>query len=349
MRIVVNDIAASSRGALTVLKDFYNCVRENDRENEWIFLLGDNLLEETDNIRVKVLKDVKASGLKKLQFDFITGKKYISTLEPDVVLSLQNIITFGLKVPQAVYIHQSIPFQKIKKFSFFKGNEWKLAVYQHIIGRIIKLSAKKSQRVLVQTEWIRQAICDSCNLPLEKVVKVMPNVKAIPGRTDSKHFQKNQFFYPTGSGIYKNNDLVFAASQMLKDRGISHRALLTLPEDKSKGEVVCVGKIPYEQVLAHYQTGTLVFPSYMESFGYPLAEARAVGTVVLAADTPFAREVLEGYENAYFFVPFAPEQLADLMEQVATGKIQRKETQQQSAEMEDSWKFVIQQVLQLGK
>ena len=48
MRIVVNDIAASTRGALTVLKDFYNCVRENDRENEWIFLLGDDLLEETE-------------------------------------------------------------------------------------------------------------------------------------------------------------------------------------------------------------------------------------------------------------------------------------------------------------
>ena len=41
MRIVVNDIAASKGGALTVLKDFYNCVRENDTENEWIFLLGD--------------------------------------------------------------------------------------------------------------------------------------------------------------------------------------------------------------------------------------------------------------------------------------------------------------------
>ena len=115
MRIVVNDIAASTGGALTVLRDFYNCVKENDRENEWVFLLGDHLLEETENIKIRILKDVKASGIKKLCFDFFTGRKYIRSLNPDVVISLQNIITFGLKVPQLVYIHQSIPFQKTKK------------------------------------------------------------------------------------------------------------------------------------------------------------------------------------------------------------------------------------------
>ena len=151
MRIVVNDIAASTGGALTVLKEFYNFVKQSDRENEWIFLLGDHLLEETDNIKIRVLKDVKASGFKKLVFDFFTGKDYICKLEPDIVVSLQNIITFGLQVPQIVYIHQSIPFQKVKKFSFLKKSERKLAVYQHLIGRIIKLSAKKFSYFLV---WV---------------------------------------------------------------------------------------------------------------------------------------------------------------------------------------------------
>ena len=76
MRIVVNDIAASKGGALTILKDFYNCVKENDTENEWIFLLGDNLLEETDNIKVITLPHIKSSWAKKLLFDRFTGKKF---------------------------------------------------------------------------------------------------------------------------------------------------------------------------------------------------------------------------------------------------------------------------------
>ena len=119
MRIVVNDIAASEGGALTILKDFYNCVRQNGAEHEWIFLLGDNYVEETENIRVIPLPEIKGSKLKKLKFDLFSGKKYIEKLKPDAVFSLQNIITFGLSVPQTVYIHQSIPFQSVKKFSFF--------------------------------------------------------------------------------------------------------------------------------------------------------------------------------------------------------------------------------------
>ena len=39
MRILVNDLAASASGAMSVLKSFYQYVRENDNENEYIFLL----------------------------------------------------------------------------------------------------------------------------------------------------------------------------------------------------------------------------------------------------------------------------------------------------------------------
>ena len=45
MRIVVNDIAASTGGAMTVLRDFYTWVCEHDHENEWIFLFSDRYFE----------------------------------------------------------------------------------------------------------------------------------------------------------------------------------------------------------------------------------------------------------------------------------------------------------------
>ena len=67
-------------------------------------------------------------------FDYLLGKKFIEKLNPDCVLSLQNIITFGLRCPQFVFVHQAIPFQKIKKFSFFRSEERKLAIYQYLIN-----------------------------------------------------------------------------------------------------------------------------------------------------------------------------------------------------------------------
>lgn len=348
MRIVVNDIAASTGGALTVLKEFYTCVAEHDRENEWIFLLGDHLLEETDRIKVKVLRDVKSSGFKKLVFDFVTGRKYIHSLEPDVVISLQNIITFGLNVPQLVLIHQAIPFQNIKNYSFFKKGERKLAVIQHLIGAIIKRSAQKSDGVIVQTRWMQKAVCDSCRLTPDKVTVATPNVKSA-ACADGTQFCREQFFYPTIAQSYKNNGAVMKASELLRQQGLAHTVTLTLPEAHSREHVRCVGRLPYEQVQAYYASSTLLFPSYMETFGYPLAEARNAGTIILAADTPFAREVLAGYENGYFFDPFRPEELAQLMEKVLSGELVRKESVPAAPQGRNGWVDVIDQVLSSGR
>lgn len=347
MRIVVNDIAASTGGAMTVLRDFYTCVCKNDRENQWIFLLNDRYFEETDNVKIVTLPQVKQSHLRKLWFDFVAGRKFIQRLEPDVVFSLQNIITFGIRVPQVVYIHQSIPFQTIKNFSFWKKEERSLAVIQHLIGRIIKRSAKKSDQVIVQTQWMKDAVCRQCDLPESKVHTSLPTVKPVSFVEREDTFDQTAFFYPTADEIYKNNDCVRKASEILTAKGVAHAVTLTLPPEQSDGKIRCVGRLPHEEVMAHYRHSTLVFPSYIETFGYPLAEARLAGTIVLASDTPFSREVLGGYENAYFFDPFQPEQLAVLMEQIATGKIEKKPVQQQVEQDTDSWELVIDQLLSL--
>lgn len=340
MRIVVNDIAASTGGAMTVLRDFYRCVCENDTENEWIFLLGDRYFEETENVKIIPMPEIKKSGVKKVLFDFVTGRKFISELKPDVVVSMQNIITFGIKVPQMTYIHQSIPFQSVKKFSFFNGSERKLAVIQHLIGRIIKRSAKKSDRVIVQTEWMKEAVCRLCRIPADRISVVMPQVKPFD-IASIPTFDSSAFFYPTAPAIYKNNTAIFAAGEQLAQKGLDFTVTMTLPVEKSCDHIPCVGRLPYNEVVARYHASTLVFPSYIETFGYPLAEARQAGAIVLASDTAFSREVLAGYPNAYFFDPFKPQELATLMEQVIRGEIVRQDVPVVQTAQRDSWVEVI--------
>lgn len=347
MRIVVNNIAASTGGTLTLLRDFYNCICENDRENQWIFLLGDKYLEETENIKVITLPKVKASKIRKLWFDFVSGRHFINRLKPDVVLSLQNIITFGVKVPQAVYIHQSVPFQNIKVFSFLQKKERKLATVQHLIGAVIKKSAKKSDLIFVQTQWMKEAVCRLCRIPAYKVCTNQPQVKLPELSSKPKPYDPTAFFYPTGGSIYKNNDCVFKASEILDSKGVSHKVTMTARPEMSRGSVICTGRLPYSEVFPQYYSSTLVFPSYIEAFGYPLAEAKIAGAIVLASDTPFSHEVLDGYANAYFFDPFQPEQLAALMEQVATGKVERKQVIPQDTKLTDNWKDVMDHILQL--
>lgn len=347
MRIIVNDIAASEGGALTILNEFYSCVRENGGDHEWIFLLGDRYVEETENIKVITLPEIKGSRLKKLKFDLFSGKKYIEELNPDAVFSLQNTITFGVSAPQTVYIHQSIPFQSVKKFSFLNGSERGLAVYQYLIGSIIKLSAKKADKIIVQTEWIRDAVCKKCGIKGEKTVVVMPNLKDVSSFVDKTLFDSKNFFYPTSAAIYKNVSCIAAACEILDAKGLDYKTTLTVDGNPNYSKnIECIGRIPYTEVLSRYNRGVLVFPSYIESFGYPLAEARAMGTVVFASDCPFSREVLADYENAYFFDPFKPEELAALMEDSICGRIERKNTEQTARATQDSWLKVLSEIIQ---
>lgn len=328
MRIVVNDIAASTGGALSILRDFYSFIKENDTENEWVFLLGDRYIEETENIKVITLPAVKKSGLKKVMFDFFTGRKFINKLNPDCVISLQNIITFGVKAKQYAYIHQAIPFQKTKRFSFLKKSERTYAIYQHLIGRIIKRSAKAADGVIVQTEWMKTAVSEMAGVDRSKVFCVRPAVNIPIEMKTENAFDSRKFFYPTAKAVYKNNRCIYDACEILNNSGYSDFSVeLTIDSESSCKNVSYLGRIAREDVFRKYNQATLISPSYIETFSLPLLEAKAFGAIILASDCPFSREVLKDYPNAYFFNPFNPDELATLMKKVIEGKIERKEAQ----------------------
>lgn len=324
MRIVVNDIAASAGGALTVLESFFRYVRESDTENEWVFLLGSDLLEETDRIRTVVLPEVKGSWSRRLAFDLVSGRRLIRSLKPDVVFSLQNTHTYGVRCPQVVYVHQPLPFQQAKNFSLWRRDERYMAVYQHIIGAMIKQSVRRADHVIVQTRWMRAAILNQVGIAKDRVEAILPDLEDLSAYKYQGDLDAGAFFYPTASNIYKNNDCIYEACRLLRQQGLDDfMVTMTLDGPAAGPNVEFIGRVPREQVLESLSRSTLVFPSYIETYGLPLAEARALGAVVLAADLPYAREVLDGYDNAYFFDPASPALLAELMSKVIAGSIVR--------------------------
>ena len=332
MRIVVDDIAASKTGALSVLRDFYKAVTEYERtkagsSDQWIFVLGDKLLEETDNIKVIVRDDVKASRKNRLMFDLKTGAGFFEGLRPDVLFSMQNTLPRGYRGRQVLYVHQPLPYQTWKSFSLFKPEEREYAVYQKLIGRMIDLSVKRADKVIVQTEWMRKAVIDKTGVAGDKVIGILPDI-IIPDRQrdcDSVIYEKqdrNRFFYPAGEILYKNHACILEAVRLLINRGITDFEVaftLNKGDIPSLGrypeyeQVRYIGRIPRDEVFERYRREILLFPSYIETFGYPPAEARAVGGRVLASDCPFCHEVLKGYGQAAYFDPFKPEELAELM------------------------------------
>lgn len=319
MRIVVNDIAASEGGALTVLQDFYEEIRSSNDDNEWIFLLNDYYFEETANIKIKVLNEIKNSWLKRLSFELFQGKKIINRLEPDIYFSFQNTATLGINAEHITYLHQSLPYQDEKTFSFFKKEERKLAVYQKIIGRLYNYMFKKTNtKIIVQTEWMKKEVQRRVN----NDVNIVPPKVKVPSQFFYQPKRGVTFFYPASEIQYKNHSVIYSAVNKIVQKGYTNfQVVLTIPprEITNQGVYQFVGQISREKVFEYYTNSILLFPSYIETYGLPLKEATFFHTPIIASSTAFSREILKDYENVHFFNKFKSNELANIMVSYLTG------------------------------
>jgi len=82
------------------------------------------------------------------------------------------------------------------------------------------------------------------------------------------------------------------------------------------------GRLERKDVFNLYTKSYLLFPSYIETFGLPMLEAKLHKTMILASDKAFSHEILDDYENAYFFDPFDKEDLMFNMEKLIKNKLE---------------------------
>jgi glycosyltransferase involved in cell wall biosynthesis len=225
-----------------------------------------------------------------------------------------------------------------------------MAIYQYLIGRVIIESAKRADKIIVQSNWMKNALCSKMNKDSNKIVCIYPSINDCSKYRKDNEFNPHSFFYPTSSYIYKNNECIYQASRFLNRKGIQNfNVKMTVHIDGKHPNIDFIGRIPREQVLEEYNRSTLILPSYIESFPLPLEEAKQMGTIILASDCDFSREILDDYENAYYFNPFCPEKLSDLMEKVLNKSIVRKDIKHESINKDlksyRGWEAVVESIL----
>jgi len=321
MKIMVFNVPATTSGALTVLEEYYTrAIKSADVNVQWIFVVSTPELKETEN------PWVKKSWLHRLLFDCFVAPKLVKKQNPDEILSLQNvIIPFVTKVRQVLYVHQSLPFVDYK-FGF-KENKlyW---IYQNIIGRFIIRSIRKADEIIVQTNWMKEACCQKAKVNPSKI-RVEPPKLNIEVRKyfTSEGSSLRTFFYPASPDSYKNHKIILEACKKLKEVGIdNYRVVLTLSGRENKYalelyeiarrdglSIEFIGSLKREEVYEWYSKSVLIFPSYIETFGLPLLEAMLHKTPIITSDTLFSHEILDDYENVWFFEPFDADELCKAM------------------------------------
>lgn len=329
MKILVYDIAADSGGALSILNQFYTSVINHSNDNvEWYFILGTATLPKHKNINILNYPWIKKSWFHRLYFDNNIAPNIIQQIKPDKIFSLQNICLNNIdkNIQQIVYLHQSLPFENFK----FKPNskeEFKYWIYQNIISKKIISSLEKSYLTICQSDWLKQKCVEKFNINQDKIIVAKPSINIEPKyrfKTIEGNFRS--FFYPASDEIYKNHIAIINACKKLKFHDIdNYQVIFTLDKNNPKSSElysICkkyqlpihfVGTRPKQDIYHLYSRSVLLFPSYIESFGLPLLEAKLCNSPIICSDKEFSREILSNYNHAKFFDPFNHNELFNLM------------------------------------
>ena len=321
MKVLVYDVAAESGGALSMLMAVYDYAVQH-KEIEWKFIVSKVDLESMVNIQVEKYPQVKKNWLARLKFDKFTAPKIVKKFVPDIVFNMQNV-AIKCNAKQVLYMHQSLPFAEYK-FSIKNKKMW---VYQNIIGRMIKSSCKKVDEIVVQTNWIKNAIIRECRVCEDKITVKQPFIDALAISKYCGQVENNWYFYPASGSPYKNHKLIVEACLILKNEGYEdYKIVFTLdgnesPEIKEMYElskrqklnIDWIGYIDKTKVNSMYAEYGLIFPSYIETFGLPLLEARTAGAPILASDTLFSKEICNDYGCVRFFDYTDAKLLAELI------------------------------------
>ena len=209
-----------------------------------------------------------------------------------------------------MYVHNALPFCE-HKFSFKEDKL--LWVYQSIIGKLIKNSIKKANKVIVQNEWMKDEIVNRVKVDGKKVQVNFPDVTILPDYKYTKP-DKKVFFYPANSSKFKNHRVILDACIKLRTQGISdYSVVFTLRGDENpeikdiydKGIKLglgfeWVGTLSREQVFEWYEKSILLFPSYIETVGLPIYEAIGVGCPVIVSNCRYVSKYITEYKDVSF-------------------------------------------------
>ncbi|MDE9563762.1 glycosyltransferase [Xenorhabdus bovienii] len=333
MKILIVATAATENGALKILEQMVNAINKNKKYHLTIILNKKVKLSSDLSRNHQIIYLDTKSWIKRIYFDFYGFNKLINKKirkKYDLCINLQNIPIRVKNLKQIVYYHQALPFCDIK-FSIIRKKEIKLWLYKNFYSLFLKMNIKFAFSFIFQTNWIKNAFIKKFNVNTTmKVIK--PDIE-LPfdisrNMPDTDH---NLLFYPASPFIYKNQSILIEALSLLNKEFLDKNKIkLILTIEKSDlnlnrhkdiiknydNYIEFTGKLNINQVFSYYSKSKIIlFPSKLETFGLPLLEAAKFKKSIICSDLPYAREVLEGYNDSCFCNPNIPNEWANAIQQ----------------------------------
>ncbi len=320
-------------GALSIFRDaLQSLAREHGGHYEIVALVKRRDLFDIAGVTYLEFPRIMYSWLARVRFEYWSAREISRQLKPKLWLSMHDMTPNVSAEIRAVYCQNASPFYRPTLSEFLLDRRFGL--FTLFYKFLYRINIHANDYVIVQQDWMRKGFRSLYGV--QNVIVAHPEVKFSNAaeRPGTGNHRPYRFFYPMFPRTYKNPELCLKAARILEGRGF-HDFELGLTFDASVNRYAArvarefadvrsvrwLGLLSRESVFDHYaETDCLLFPSRLETWGLPLSEFRSFGKPILAADLPYAHETAAGYKQVRFFDPDDAEQLANLMQQAATGQ-----------------------------
>lgn len=315
MRILMNALGATMGGALRHLTNLLPALSEAPGGHSYEVLVRESVPVAANSERIRLVRwkdDHAQSALHRGFADLISSgmraRKY------DVLVSLMNFGPVFCPIPHILFQCNALYYSRRYRASLHRRARVELALRRRWAIEAMRFA----ETVVTPSRAMAELIFEDC-----------PGLMRSKFRTLYHGFEKTTLGASAGAGAplavqgspkllctahlgrYKNFEVLLPAVARLKQRYSGVRLLLTFDRADHAADfdhyqrmarqlgvaenVVFAGRVDQQEIGALYRAADVfLFPSFCESFGFPLLEAIGSGLPVVASDIPVNREICQG-------------------------------------------------------
>jgi glycosyltransferase involved in cell wall biosynthesis len=246
----------------------------------------------------------------------IVFKMWVRRYGCELIYNLNNLAG-NTSVPQVLFIQQSLYFSReaLRAQRMVAPNvaaQLKIMIEPVLMKQLYRISAARCWSIIVQTDVMKACLRDIIRIEQDKIQVIKPDLPSPvgePQNTRTSRFETppevlNWIYIGNGCG-YKKIDTIYRAAALGAKVGLPWRFHIVGFKNGHCSTNLPIIHYHYtdsESLLAMYRNSDgLILPSLTETVGLPLIEAFSVGTPVIVADRPYAREICgRGIQVIYF-------------------------------------------------
>jgi len=366
-------------GGMTHLRSFIQELSRDSRDCEYLFIIDHHFPDEISVPWIKTRR-VDFSGIKGLTrfvWEEIKLPRLFSQYRADILISLLNFGPLLANIPQIVFERNPIYFSKeyYLKLSFIKKGPFlfrRFLTLKTMLNSLKVVTPSVAMKNMIQEVYPQLDSKRFAVLPHGFAAESFHQKSAESDSSRLNHRGKDKGFtrilFVSHLASHKGFEVAIKAINELKKMKIQAKLYLTVDRTDSpkvydklvllmresgiEEQVVVLGTLAHKELSLLYQESDIFFfPSWCESFGYPMMEAMASGLPIVAADTPVNREICQ--RSARYFLTENPRSAAQCLEAVIkepgiqTNLIE--EGQKVIKNYPSSWKNYVDTLIELSK